>query len=71
MQNKILFRIFRISVLLQNFFSIVMYINLMSRSMSSSRPGSGVPFGGSSNGLRGSYKIVYRFYKIDIFIFTL
>ena len=30
-----------------------MYINLMSRSMSSSRPGSGVPFGGSSNGVRG------------------
>ena len=25
----------------------------MSRSMSSSRPGSGVPFGGSSNGVRG------------------
>jgi hypothetical protein len=47
-----------------------MYINLMSRSMSSSRPGSGVPFGGLSNGLRGSYKIDKRFYKIFIFIFT-
>jgi len=36
----------------------------MSRSMSSSHPGSGVPFGGSSNGVRGSYKIALRFYKI-------
>ena len=29
------------------------YNSLMSRSMYSSRPGSGVPFGGAANGIRG------------------